>query len=161
MCTFRGIPRVSRKSPFRCSERNGIPRKNVFFLCHPSVQNEPSVFLFCEMVQNGIPSIFILRGMVQTVITKVRGVFILYEMVRNGIPSFFYLQRNGTERKSERFPFRETDEIPTKISVGSVFRGIFFSLKMATLRELSRKSAVLHVIRTSLQPVLLASMKSK
>ncbi len=105
--------------------------------------NEPSVFLFCEMVQNEIPSIFIFRGMVQTVITKVRGVFLFYEMVRNGIPSFFYLPRNGTERNSERFPFRETDGIP------------FIKC------ELSRKYEVLLVIRTFLQPVLLASMKSK
>jgi hypothetical protein len=41
----------------------------------------------------------------------------------------FYLLRNGSKQNSERFPFCETDGIPTensKFSVYFVFRGIIF-----------------------------------
>ncbi len=67
----------------------------------------------------------------------------------------FCLPQNGSEWNSERFPFRETGVIPKeriKISACSVFRGINFSLKMATLTATQGEELCLHCYFTSLSP---------
>ncbi len=67
----------------------------------------------------------------------------------------FCLPQNGSEWNSERFPFRETGVIPKeriKISFCSVFRGINFSRKMATLTATQGEKLSLHCYYTSLSP---------
>ncbi len=84
---------------------------------------------------NVCPHHFIFHGMVWNEITKFRVICFFKKWFGTEFRTFC-LPRNGLERNSERFSFRERDGISTewiKISVCSVFRGIFFSRKIATL----------------------------
>ncbi len=59
--------------------------------------------------------------------SKISSFFLFCKLFRNS--EWFILPRNGLVLNSERFPFRETDRIPTeliKISVCSMFHGIIF-----------------------------------
>jgi hypothetical protein len=72
---------------------------------------------------------------------------------RNSEP--FCLPQNGSEQNSERLPLRETGVIPRKrikIYVCSVFRGINFSRKMATLTATQGEKLSLECYYTSLSP---------
>ncbi len=74
---------------------------------------------------NWIPSCFLFRGRVQNGIPRL--CFFIVSMERNS--KLFSVSRKGLEWNSERFLFRGTALIPSKIticSVYSVFRGIIF-----------------------------------
>ncbi len=128
--------RVSRKSQFRGSKRNGILRKNEVWWKWQHNNNKKRLYIIKSIIsvqrlsqnsecflfmQNGsewneIPSTLIFREMFRE--KKCSSVFLFNEMVQNGILSFFYLPSNGFRSA------KQTEWI--KISVCSVFRGIIF-----------------------------------
>ncbi len=115
--------------------RNGIPRVYFYFCPADGIL---SCFLFRGMVRNGIP-----KACFYFCFTKgILGIFFHRMHVRNGFQrvcffllhctvvhnsEHFSLPRNGSERNSENFLFRETGRIPpeqTNCSLYSDFRGI-------------------------------------
>jgi hypothetical protein len=118
----------------------------VFSVPRIGSERNSEVISLPKMVRSGIPSFFSLPKMVWSGIlrfflfrkrfgTEFRGFslpkivrngisrFSLSKMVRNGIPEGFSLPRNGSERNSEGFPFRETGGIPTELPRNNFFVG--------------------------------------
>jgi hypothetical protein len=106
------------------------------------------------MVQKGIPGIFIFCRMVWNEITKFRVFFFSTKEFGAEFQAFL----SSAEWLGMEFPafsFRETGVISKKckkISTCSVFRGINFSRKLATLTATQGEELSLHCYYTSLSP---------
>jgi hypothetical protein len=97
------------------------------FSSENSLEWNSEFFFLPQMVRNGIPKFSLLK-----MVWKGIPWFYHSKMVWNGIPRVFFRPRNGSERNSEVFLFRETGGIPTELpSVPScfVFRGKIFLSK--------------------------------
>jgi hypothetical protein len=158
MCSFRGIPRVTKETIPRLETEENVMKKISFTKYNAPANRIDSKFLsetcfgtefrefvlfffFTERnskhfssVRNGLKrntESFLFRGMVQNGIPRV--CFYFSSMVQN--------LRNGSEQNSESFLFRGTAGIPpeqTSCSVYSVFHGNFFCRKLPTLIRPSR-----------------------
>ncbi len=138
--------RVSRNSQFRSSEV-GTEFREVMKFYETANKSGLSSSVFCSRKWFGTDSPVFSVPKIGS--ERNSEVFSFPKMVRNGIPRFFLFRKwfetefrgffsseNSSERNSEIFLFRETSEILTELpSVPScsVFRGIIFCQKMATL----------------------------